>query len=65
MEKSKKVENLCGKCDKFQKKPFTTVFECTKYNRCLKGKPPVKCRECIENEQPVSKHAKKEYIEVR
>lgn len=65
MEKSGKVEKLCGKCDQFQKKPFTTVFECLKYHTCLKGKPPMKCKQCLDGEQVKPKPAKKDYIEVK
>lgn len=63
------MEKQCGNCGKFRKKPFTTVFECTKYKKCLEGRPPMKCKECLEaDEKPSgkkSKNEKKDFIEVK
>lgn len=65
----------CGKCDQFRKKPFTTVFECKRFNVCLDGRPPMKCRQCVEAEEQktiketgtktTGSKTKKEYIEVK
>ncbi len=58
---------LCGNCDKYRKKEFTTVFECLKYHKCLSGNPPKRCQECVNDKKPktTNKPDKKEYIEVR
>lgn len=45
------TDKNCGTCDQFRKKPFTTVFECLRYKQCLVGKPPMKCKQCIEDEE--------------
>lgn len=61
------MEKMCGDCKKFRKKPFTTVFECLKYETWLNGKPPMRCKQCLEDEKP-KKQPKKtgdEFIEVK
>ena len=59
------MNEFCGKCKDYRKKMFTTVFECTRYDKCLSGDPPKKCDECIADETKNKKSKKKEYIEVK
>lgn len=62
------MNKTCGNCNMFRKKPFTTVFECLKYNTWLNGKPPIRCKQCLDDEaanKTAKSKAKKDYIEVK
>ena len=62
------MSERCGKCEYLKKVPFSNVFECTKYGKYLKEKPPIRCNECqynAQNEEKVKKTKKKDIIEVR
>lgn len=63
------MNKTCGNCEHFKKKQFTNVFECMKYHTWLRGKPPIRCQQCLDDEAPAAKQTKprtkKDYIEVK
>ena len=59
-------KEYCNNCDYRKKLPFSTLFECEKYDEILEGNPPIKCEKCKSDEDSDKKcKKKKDYIEVK